>query len=95
MAAEAGVDLRTLNGSGPGGRIVKRDIEAAISQGRPAAAAAAETQTSGAVVKFPARQPGANQASAYVDEPVSEMRRIIAKRLVTSLGPDSSFLSDD
>ena len=91
MAAEAGVDLRTLNGSGPGGRIVKRDIEAAISQGRPAAAAAAEPQTSGAVVKFPGRQPGANQASAYVDEPVSEMRRIIAKRLVTSLGPVPHF----
>src|SRR5215813_4218933 len=32
MAAEAGIDLRSLQGSGPGGRIIKRDIEAAISQ---------------------------------------------------------------
>lgn len=91
MAAEAGVDLRTLNGSGPGGRIVKRDIEAAINQGQPAAAAVAATQTSGAVVKFPGRQPAANEASPYVDEPITEIRRIIAKRLVTSLGPIPHF----
>jgi len=89
MAAEAGVDLRSVTGSGPGGRIVKRDIEAAMSQGEtPAAAAAA---TTGAVVKFPARQPGATEASPFVDEPVSEIRRIIAKRLVTSLGPIPHF----
>ena len=34
MAAEAGIDLRSLSGSGPGGRIVKRDIEAAMSAGQ-------------------------------------------------------------
>src|SRR6267142_4784297 len=33
MAAEAGIDLRSLSGSGPGGRIIKRDIEAAIGAG--------------------------------------------------------------
>src|SRR5947199_5558990 len=32
MAAEAGIDLRSLTGSGPGGRIIKRDIEAARSK---------------------------------------------------------------
>lgn len=94
MAAEAGVDLRSLSGSGPGGRIVKRDIEAAMSQGQTAAAeskpAAAGGQT-GAVVKFPVKQPGTTQASPYRDEPISEIRRIIAKRLVTSLGPIPHF----
>ena len=35
MATEAGIDLRSLQGSGPGGRSIKRDIEAAISQPRP------------------------------------------------------------
>src|SRR5690349_7386866 len=30
MAAEAGLDLRSMQGSGPGGRIVKKDIEAAL-----------------------------------------------------------------
>src|SRR5215470_887717 len=38
MAAEAGLDLRTLHGSGPGGRIIKRDIEAALSETKPVAA---------------------------------------------------------
>ncbi len=33
MAAEAGINLQALSGTGPGGRIVKRDIEAAISAG--------------------------------------------------------------
>ncbi|MDQ3474325.1 MAG: pyruvate dehydrogenase complex dihydrolipoamide acetyltransferase [Acidobacteriota bacterium] len=88
MAAEAGVDLRSLTGSGPGGRIVKRDIEAAMSQSAAPATASAKT---GEVVKFPTRQPGATEASAFVEEPVSEMRRIIAKRLVTSLGPIPHF----
>src|SRR5215213_8201277 len=32
MAAEAGLDLRSLQGSGPGGRIIKKDIEAALAQ---------------------------------------------------------------
>ncbi|MGI8917611.1 MAG: pyruvate dehydrogenase complex dihydrolipoamide acetyltransferase [Pyrinomonadaceae bacterium] len=89
MAAEAGVDLRTLTGSGPGGRIVKRDIEAAMSQS--AAAGATASATTGEVVKFPARQTGATEASPFVDEPISEIRRIIAKRLVTSLGPIPHF----
>src|SRR5437762_3265789 len=32
MAAESGVDFRSVQGSGPGGRIIKKDIEAALSQ---------------------------------------------------------------
>lgn len=87
MAAEAGVDLRSLTGSGPGGRIVKRDIEAALSKDQ----APATSPATGAVVKFPTRQTGTTEASPYVDEPISEMRRIIAKRLVTSLGPIPHF----
>ena len=87
MAAESGVDLRSLSGSGPGGRIVKRDIEAAMqAQQSPATAGA-----TGAVVKFPVRQAGITEASPYRDEPASEMRRVIAKRLVTSLGPIPHF----
>ncbi|HYE66801.1 MAG TPA: biotin/lipoyl-containing protein [Pyrinomonadaceae bacterium] len=34
MAAEAGINLRSLSGSGPGGRIIKRDIEAAMKESR-------------------------------------------------------------
>ena len=34
MAADTGVDLRKLTGTGPGGRIVKGDVERAIQSGR-------------------------------------------------------------
>ena len=82
MAAEAGIDLRSLQGSGPGGRIIKRDIEEALSQSQAAPAASSyprvvETTRFG--------------ASAYRDEPASEIRKVIAKRLVTSLGPVPHF----
>lgn len=82
MAAEAGIDLRSLQGSGPGGRIIKRDIEAVISQPKPEPS-------------FP-RAVGVGQipqigASAYRDEPASEIRKVIARRLVTSLGPVPHF----
>src|SRR5437588_166087 len=40
MAQQAGLDLAAISGSGPQGRIVKADIEAALSAGRPAAAPA-------------------------------------------------------
>lgn len=88
MAAESGLDLRSVRGSGPNGRIVKRDIEAALSQ--PEATPAAQ--------RYPrAVEPGRSQpapittASAYRDEPASEIRKTIAKRLVTSLGPVPHF----
>ena len=85
MAAEAGIDLRSLQGSGPNGRIIKKDIEAAISQPKaaPAPQAFPRVVERGA---FP--QVG---ASAYRDEPASEIRKVIAKRLVTSLGPVPHF----
>ena len=76
MAADAGIDLRSLQGSGPGGRIIKRDIEAAMTQPAPAAAP---------------RQVQQAGAAAYRDEPASQIRQTIAKRLVTSLGPVPHF----
>jgi pyruvate dehydrogenase E2 component (dihydrolipoamide acetyltransferase) len=82
MAAEAGIDLRSLQGSGPGGRIIKRDIEAAISQPKP------EPSFPRVVQAGQIPQIG---ASAYRDEPASEIRKTIAKRLVTSLGPVPHF----
>jgi pyruvate dehydrogenase E2 component (dihydrolipoyllysine-residue acetyltransferase) len=92
MAAEAGLDLRSVNGTGPGGRIIKRDIEGLIAGKAEAASAAMPGSVSrlravdgGAVPKT------ALPASTYHDEPASEMRRTIAKRLVTSLGPIPHF----
>ena len=85
MAAEAGLDLRSLQGSGPGGRIIKRDIEAAMSQPKPAPAPAGFPRAVEAG-RFPQAA-----ASGYHDEPASEIRKTIAKRLVTSLGPVPHF----
>lgn len=89
MAADAGVNLKSLQGSGPGGRIVKRDIEAAMTK-RPASAAAAPRLRGAGVVR-PDEKATVYGPSAYRDEPLSEMRRTIARRLVTSLGPVPHF----
>jgi pyruvate dehydrogenase E2 component (dihydrolipoamide acetyltransferase) len=92
MAAEAGVDLRTLRGTGPGGRIVKRDIEAAMGQSKSGGAATpvqAPQSHLRAVESVPAQQ--TSGPSPYHDEPASEIRRTIARRLVTSLGPIPHF----
>ncbi|HEY0305904.1 MAG TPA: pyruvate dehydrogenase complex dihydrolipoamide acetyltransferase [Longimicrobiales bacterium] len=76
LAAEAGLELKSVQGSGPGGRITKRDIEAAATQPAPAAGRA------------PARAPS---GADYEDIPLSQMRKTIAKRLATSLGPIPTF----
>ena len=86
MAAESGLDLRSVQGSGPGGRIIKRDIEAALSEPK---AAPAPQRYPRAVESFQPAQIAA--ASAYRDEPATQIRQTIAKRLVTSLGPVPHF----
>lgn len=92
MAAESGVDLKSVQGSGPGGRIIKRDIEDAMKQPKPSAAAAPPKPSLVRPMAMPPSQPGAvYEPSAYRDEPMSEMRRTIARRLVTSLGPVPHF----
>jgi pyruvate dehydrogenase E2 component (dihydrolipoamide acetyltransferase) len=96
MAAEAGIDLRTLSGSGPGGRIVKRDIEAAMNVGQqqPDAEAPAQTPQRHLRAVAPSTQPSQSsqiEASPYRDEATSVMRQTIARRLVTSIGPVPHF----
>jgi len=92
MAAESGIDLRSVNGSGPGGRIIKRDVEGLIGQqGSAAQPGVAMKQTHLRAVGSPAQKSAITAASAYRDEPASEMRRTIARRLVTSLGPVPHF----
>ena len=96
MAAEAGINLRSLTGSGPGGRIVKRDIEAAMSAGQQSAEAGASQAPQRHLRAVqpgtqPAEQPPVEGASPYRDEPTSVMRQTIARRLVTSIGPVPHF----
>ncbi|MEB2776259.1 pyruvate dehydrogenase complex dihydrolipoamide acetyltransferase [Algoriphagus sp. D3-2-R+10] len=72
MAEDKGIDIRTLNGSGEGGRVVKRDVENFV----PAAAA-----QGGAAVGTAAPAVG---VESFKEEKVSQMRKVIAKRLAES-----------
>jgi len=83
LATERGIELSLVRGSGPGGRIVKRDIEsamaAAAAKPKPAAAAAA-----------PAKRVISREGD-YQDVPLSQIRKTIARRLAESLGPIPTF----
>ena len=87
IAKEAGVDLKLVTGSGPGGRVVKKDLERAPSPGTPAAPAAT------AAAPFPVSRvpPPERTGAAYQDVPLTQIRKTIAKRLATSLGPIPHF----
>src|SRR5690348_9308862 len=76
MARDAGLELAAIQGSGPGGRIIRRDVESATAAGAPAAAPAAQF---------------APQGPEFRDEPLSQMRKTIAQRLAQSLGPVPHF----
>ncbi|MEJ8840985.1 pyruvate dehydrogenase complex dihydrolipoamide acetyltransferase [Lacibacter sp. H375] len=81
IAAEKGIDLHAVQGSGDGGRIIKADIDnykpAAASASAPAAKAATP---SAPVIAF---TPGAGEG--FVDTPNSNMRKTIARRLGESM----------
>ncbi len=90
MAAEAGINLKQLTGSGPGGRIVKRDIEEAMKSSASPAKPPTQKQPLQARVR-PLQESEVVAPSAYRDEAMSEIRRVIARRLVTSIGPVPHF----
>jgi pyruvate dehydrogenase E2 component (dihydrolipoamide acetyltransferase) len=83
LAAEKGVDASSVTGSGPGGRIVRADIEAAAKA--PKSSAAPSSKSSGPSASFAGGTIGAKgpvQQERAV--PVSTMRGVIAKRLLES-----------
>jgi pyruvate dehydrogenase E2 component (dihydrolipoamide acetyltransferase) len=89
VAAQSGVDLRLLQGSGPGGRIVRRDVESAAASPAPAvAAAAAAPAPAAARPEFVIPQ---RIGAEFEDKPLSSMRAIIAKRMPLSKGPVPHF----
>lgn len=90
MAKDAGVDINQISGSGDHGRIVKRDVEAFIEkqqaapQPQPAAPAPqAAPAEKAAKPEAPAVAPFtyATGEPQYEDTPVSQMRKVIARRL--------------
>jgi pyruvate dehydrogenase E2 component (dihydrolipoamide acetyltransferase) len=82
MAADNGIDLKTIAGSGPNGRIIKRDIETALAGPLPTIAVSQRQAF------VPSTMVG---AAGFRDEPTSQMRRVIASRLAESIGPIPTF----
>ena len=78
VASERGLDIGQVRGSGPGGRIIKRDVEEAMAGGATLLAGA---------------RPSAPVAAAadYSDQPLTQIRKTIARRLAESIGPVPTF----
>jgi pyruvate dehydrogenase E2 component (dihydrolipoamide acetyltransferase) len=83
MAEQAGLDLKQVKGTGPHGRIIKADIEAALKGPRPAAAPEAKPaqQPAAAPAPAPAAALGPIPGAAYEEIQLSNMRKVIARRL--------------
>jgi pyruvate dehydrogenase E2 component (dihydrolipoamide acetyltransferase) len=84
LAADRGLDLKLVTGTGPAGRVTKRDVEAA---GALAVAAPALVGSAGA----PAASVPPPPAGGFRDAPLTTMRKTIARRLAESLGPVPHF----
>ncbi len=85
IAEEHNIDLGSLSGSGPSGRIVKKDVEAALNNGAASAAPAAPSASASSAASAPAPMMppvGATLESRNVT--LNNMRSTIAKRLVES-----------
>jgi len=86
IARERGVDLTLITGSGPSGRVVKRDVEMAGAEAR------AHGGTVAAALPFRASVASVPPLpSGFTDEPLTAMRKTIARRLAQSLGPVPHF----
>jgi pyruvate dehydrogenase E2 component (dihydrolipoamide acetyltransferase) len=76
IAAERGIDIASVSGSGPEGRVIARDLE-----GAAAAAPAAAVP--------PRPRPG--DGAPFRDGPLTQIRKTIARRLAQSIGPIPTF----
>jgi pyruvate dehydrogenase E2 component (dihydrolipoamide acetyltransferase) len=79
LASDRGLDLSQVQGSGPGGRIIKRDIESAGANAGTTASVPA------------AAAPRAAAVGDFEDIPLTQIRKTIAKRLAESIGPIPTF----
>jgi pyruvate dehydrogenase E2 component (dihydrolipoamide acetyltransferase) len=82
IAADRGIDLGSVHGSGPEGRVVARDLEGAADAA--VEGSAAPRQPAG----LPARPA---PAEGFTDLPLTQIRKTIAKRLAQSIGPIPTF----
>src|SRR5690606_40728687 len=78
------VDLRQITGSGPGGRIVKADVEAAAAAARPAAPVPAAPAPAAVATPVAPAAPAVAAAPEGAPVPLSRMRQVIAARMTES-----------
>jgi len=103
MATEQGVSLAQVQGTGPGGRVIRRDVEAAASNAPPAPTSRPATAPASGPPS-PAAAPRATGKPAAIpvapgmaidgdarDVPLTQMRKTIARRLAESIGPVPTF----
>ena len=102
LALNSGIDPERIQGTGPGGRVIERDVEAVI-EGRPRLSASALAAARGGELEPPARgkglagmalagdmlEPGAIEGAEV--EPVKGIRKLIAERMMQSLGNTAQF----
>jgi pyruvate dehydrogenase E2 component (dihydrolipoamide acetyltransferase) len=80
IAGDRGVDLGTISGSGPEGRIVKRDLDAVRGE---------RSEVRGTIVAPLTSH--VSPLTPFTDTPLTQIRKTIAKRLAQSLGPIPTF----
>ena len=87
MAADRGIDLGSVAGSGPEGRVIARDLEGAAAAA-PAGAARPAPAGPSPAPRAPVRAP---DGQPFTDVPLTQIRKTIAKRLAQSIGPIPTF----
>ena len=95
LAERAGVDLARIPGTGPGGRIIQRDVEAAVAvQAATPAAAVTAPPAAAAVAPAPIRPPVGPPIRSdleFEDQPLSQIRAAIARQMTQSKAPIPHF----
>ena len=97
IAAERGVDLVGVAGSGPDGRVVARDLGTAVAAAPAHSGAVPSVPGPSVTAPRPTRPEGTRPAgplggaAPYTDVPLSQIRKTIAKRLTQSMGPVPTF----
>ncbi len=85
LARELGVDLQTVNGSGPGGRVTRTDVEAAGGGDTVERSSAVKRAQASASVKEPSETPDNDSWGPITREPLTRARKAIAEAMVRSV----------
>jgi pyruvate dehydrogenase E2 component (dihydrolipoamide acetyltransferase) len=84
LAKEKGFDLAKIKGTGPNGRVIKSDVESYVPAAVQAPVATETTTTTQAPAAKEVVLPSIVAEEKYTDTPVSQMRKVIGKRLADS-----------